>query len=270
MVINGHLLTKADKVPVNFPNYDHVKWNDDTTYNIAPYLQAGENSIFVQYTNEGPGGPGNPEGIVVTESGFAAGKNISTDATWAVRYNPGGLKTGSPPAAPSLADAAAPITGITGFTHTAAKVIPALNLPPASDAIDIKADSTWLVKDPTIDNSVWTGSAGITDSQYLLLRQEINLAPEGLIRKFETISLAGVVAENLSVFIRDSAGTLVPVYQDNTVGNNAWTGTFDPNLLTTGKNWLEVYASKDIVSGNSTINDWIKLDMAQISFTPGT
>ena len=104
----GYLMVNGNLISPTIEGYPGV------AHNISSYLQAGENTIFVQYTNNGPAA--NPEGIKVTATGFATtaiDANVSTNATWAVQYNPAGLK-GNPtdyptiiPPPPTAAEAAA-------------------------------------------------------------------------------------------------------------------------------------------------------------------
>jgi flagellar basal body rod protein FlgG len=138
----------------------------------------------------------------------------------------------------------------------------------ATPAVDIKADSTWEVMDANLHKSVWTGDpTNGTDSQYLLVRQPIEIGDEGVIRKNQTITIEGASAENCNVYIRTEAGNLIELQKDIVSGNNTFSFTFNHNQFPPGLNHIEVYASKDI--GNVPA-DWIKLNMSDFQgYTAG-
>jgi flagellar hook-basal body protein len=78
VMVNGHILTAADATAGAPPS----DWASPVTYNLAPYLQQGSNTITVIATEAGGG-----ESITVT--GTVGGTAVPAANTWATRVVPG-------------------------------------------------------------------------------------------------------------------------------------------------------------------------------------
>ena len=112
---------------------------------------------------------------------------------------------------------------------------------------DFMFESTSL----TLDNAVWGQirgrSEGAGSEPFFIIRKEIPMGELGAI-KSQWASISGHVAQDLTVVLRGADGRMTTLYSDEQDGENEFQFGFSTDELMAGRNYLEFYASSEIVS----------------------
>ena len=87
-------------------------------------------------------------------------------------------------------------------------------------------------------------------TQYFCIKKEIKIDGAYVIPTSLTIAMSGYIDDGVFIFLRNTEGLNSYLFSDSVAGANNFSGNINLNQLTHGSNWLEVYATSGVFSGN--------------------